>query len=184
MNDARIISYLWLALGIYWVISAIGSKKNDYQQRGWSRWPGIRILFIAAVAIALVQVHPNRWLMFQNPAVSHAGVALCAAGIAFAIWARTTLGANWSPVPSIKREHELVTTGAYRFVRHPIYAGIWVALVGSALAESRAWLFGLALATAFFAYRVKVEEGLMMRQFPAEYAAYMKRTKAVIPFVL
>jgi protein-S-isoprenylcysteine O-methyltransferase Ste14 len=182
MDSGRLIGDLWLLLLLYWLVSSIRGKKTAYRAGSPFWWVAGRIAVVVAI-IAILHTPLARGALLANPAVRGAGVLLCAAGIALAIWARTTLGRNWSPVPSIKQEHELVITGAYRFVRHPIYTGMWFALFGSAMAGPPAWLAGLAFASVIFAFRVRREEGLMMRQFPAEYPAYMKRTKAVIPFV-
>jgi protein-S-isoprenylcysteine O-methyltransferase Ste14 len=179
----RIVTILWLALILYWLVSAGRTKKTAHRPGRWPAWAGSRILIVALVIFAL----EFRWKpgpISAAPALRVFGVLLCAAGIAFAIWARATLGANWSPVPSIKHEHELVTTGPYRFVRHPIYSGMWFALLGSAFAVSLAWFAGLAVASLIFAYRIRVEERLMLRQFPADYPAYRRRTKALIPLLL
>jgi protein-S-isoprenylcysteine O-methyltransferase Ste14 len=179
----RIIAILWIALIVYWLVSAKRTKKTAYRAGRWSAWAGSRIVLIAILIIALA----SRWKLHPIsaiPAVRVFGILLCAAAVAFAIWARGAIGANWSPVPSIKQEHELVTAGPYRFVRHPIYTGMWFAMLGSAFAASLAWLAGLAVASVIFAYRIRIEERLMMRQFPAAYPAYRRRTKAIIPFVL
>ena len=85
---------------------------------------------------------------------------------------------------SLREGHELVTTGPYAYVRHPIYTGILLAFMGSTLVQ---WFPGILLLVAFFAYFVyaaKVEERSMMRQFPNEYAAYIKRTKMLVPFLV
>ncbi|HUI40249.1 MAG TPA: isoprenylcysteine carboxylmethyltransferase family protein, partial [Methanothrix sp.] len=112
------------------------------------------------------------------------GVVLCAAGITFAIWARYILGTNWSRNPEIKVGHELVTAGPYRFVRHPIYTGIILAILGSSLVDGRLRdLVLLAMVTLAFFMRSRIEERLMMRQFPEAYSEYKKNVKSLIPFV-
>jgi protein-S-isoprenylcysteine O-methyltransferase Ste14 len=183
MIYGRIIVLLWLAFIVYWLVSARRTKQTAYRPGRWAGWAGSRILLIAVLILAL-QLRWKHWLISASPAFRVFGILLCAAGIAFAIWARRKLGANWSPVPSIKQEHELVTAGPYRLVRHPIYTGMWFALLGSGFAVSVAWLAGLAVASVIFARRIPIEERLMMRQFPTAYPEYVRRTKAIIPFVL
>jgi len=111
------------------------------------------------------------------------GVILCAAGIAFAIWARRHIGRNWGMPMSLQEDHELVTTGPYARVRHPIYSGMLLAMVGSMLAEGAGWLPPFLIFFVYFIYSAKTEEKLMVQQFPNEYPAYKERTKMLIPFV-
>ncbi len=111
------------------------------------------------------------------------GIILCAAGIAFLVWARQHLGGNWSQTVSVKVEHELVTSGPYRYVRHPMYTGGLIACIGSAIVCGGAFVFLLVILGPLFLWRVGAEDKLMEQQFPNEYPSYKKRTKALIPFV-
>jgi protein-S-isoprenylcysteine O-methyltransferase Ste14 len=111
------------------------------------------------------------------------GTIVCAAGIAFAIWARVHLGRNWSSLPEVKEDHHLVTTGPYHFVRHPIYAGVLAAVLGSILVGGAVWFVVLLFVSIAFTYRMRKEEQLLATEFPGEYPQYRKRTKALIPFV-
>ncbi len=111
------------------------------------------------------------------------GIVLCAAGLGLAVWARVMLGRNWGEPMSLKEGHELVTAGPYCLVRHPIYTGILLAMLGSAVAVGSGWLLILVAVLPYLVYSARTEEGLMMEQFPTEYPKYKKRTKALIPFV-
>ena len=113
------------------------------------------------------------------------GAALTLAGIAFTIWARVLLGGNWSGGVTLKHDHELVIDGPYRWVRHPIYTGLLVALAGTALALGE-WrgLLALAIAAAALWRKLGLEEALMRGQFGDAYAHYAERVPALIPFVL
>jgi protein-S-isoprenylcysteine O-methyltransferase Ste14 len=113
------------------------------------------------------------------------GPALTLAGIAFTIWARVLLGGNWSGNVTLKHGHELVVDGPYRWVRHPIYTGILVALAGTALALGE-WrgVLALAIAAAALWRKLGLEEALMRGQFGDAYARYAERVPALIPFVL
>ena len=113
------------------------------------------------------------------------GLALVVAGLAFALWARLHLAGNWSANVTLKRGHELVADGPYRWVRHPIYTGVLAAVAGTALAigEGRA-LLALALAVAALWRKLTLEEVVMRRQFGDAYVRYAERTRALIPFVL
>ena len=119
----------------------------------------------------------------SDPVVRIAGVLICATGMAFAFWARVHLGRNWGVPMSLREGHELVTTGPYRLVRHPIYAGILLACLGSGLAADNRWFFGFLLFFAYFSYSARVEEAAMMRQFSDQYPEYRRKTRgSILPF--
>lgn len=108
---------------------------------------------------------------------------MCGLGLALAIWARKHLGTNWSREPSVQAGHELVTSGPYRVVRHPIYTGILAAIFGLVLVGGTLWLIMFGGMLLMFVWRVKREEEFMMQLFPQQYPEYKKRTNALIPFV-
>jgi len=195
MNYGLIHRALWLLLVAYWIISAFGNKKTVQRYK-----PGQRLLaFVALVVVywalfyykndSLTQpIHD--WLMQRTipdtDLIGPLSTALCAAGIAFAIWARHTLGRNWNANPGVKEGHELIVNGPYRFVRHPIYTGMLLALFGSLVVGDgriRGLLFFAFIAIGLH-FKSKIEEGLMMQTFPNSYPEYRRRTKAIIPFIL
>jgi protein-S-isoprenylcysteine O-methyltransferase Ste14 len=112
------------------------------------------------------------------------GAALGFAGLAFCLWARVTIAANWSSDVQLKRGHELIVAGPYAHVRHPIYTGLLMMFAGTALAVGE-WRAALAVAVAAAAFWLKLrrEEALMRRQFGEAYAQYASRVPALIPFV-
>jgi protein-S-isoprenylcysteine O-methyltransferase Ste14 len=112
------------------------------------------------------------------------GDILCITSILFAIWARLTLGRNWSGVvATVKDDHELVQSGPYAFVRHPIYTGFLFAMVGTALATGTiASYLAPMVGLVGFLLRIRIEEALMTAQFPNAYPEYKLRTKSLIPF--
>jgi protein-S-isoprenylcysteine O-methyltransferase Ste14 len=113
------------------------------------------------------------------------GITACAAGVALAIWARHTLGKNWSGSPTIKEGHELIESGPYRYVRHPIHTGILLAVARAGLGSGQMKhpnSLGLALVTLWV--KLRIEEALTLRQSPQAYPGYMRRKKALIPFIL
>lgn len=83
-----------------------------------------------------------------------------------------------------KQDPELVTTGPYQYIRHPIYTGILLGTLGSAIDVSTYWLIVFIIFAFYFIYSAVVEEKLMMKQFPQVYPAYKKKTKMLIPFIL
>lgn len=177
----NIIGLLWLFFILYWIVSASSVKKDVYRRGSW--WQ--RTVILVAVIIVFANFIPvwRQPLFPSSAALGTIAVIVTAAGIGFAIWARRHLGANWSSQPSLKEGHELVTSGPYRLVRHPIYTGIIFAFIGTALIDSALWGVILLFVTVMFIRRVYVEDGLMTRQFPDQYPEYKKRTKALIPFV-
>ena len=107
-----------------------------------------------------------------------------ASGLALAVWARVDLGRNWGMPMTQKAEPELVTSGPYRFVRHPIYSGLLAAILGTALATNLIGVIIVAILGAYFYYSATVEEKNLTVTFPAAYPAYRASTKMLIPFVL
>lgn len=179
-----LILAFWLICVVYLIVSAIGVKK-DIQGSLWQR-VGVLLVIIVAFLLPRLPIFQQFSPYFSaplNPVMNSIGVILCAAGIAFVIWSRWHLGKNWSMTPSIKERHELVTSGPYRYVRHPMYTGYLTALLGSAFVGGGSWLLLFVAFCVIFVRRVKVEEELLMRLFPREYPEYRNRTKILIPFV-
>lgn len=181
-----LVVIFWLIFLLYWAVSAVGVKKRVPGKGSRKAWVLSRIvLILTLVALYKLRIFSPLWHsdFFTNGAVRIAGVLLTALGIAFAVWARRHLGRNWSGLATIKIDHELVTSGPYRFVRHPIYTGILVALFGSGLVNGPFWMVVVVAAAFVFAWRIRVEEMYMMELFPDQYPAYRARTKALIPAV-
>ena len=176
------IAALWVIFIIYWWVSAIGNKK--YVASSKRRGLRIRIVFAIVIWLAFLDPHLRYFVMHHvlttNPALRLLGVILCAAGIGFAIWARVHIGRNWGVPMSMREGHELVTTGPYRFVRHPIYSGLLLAMLGSELAVGAWSLVMLVYCGVYFFISAKLEEGTMMQQFPGQYAEYRRRTRGMI----
>ncbi len=118
-----------------------------------------------------------------GPALGWAGVVICAAGFGFATWARVYLGRNWGLPMTVRAEPRLVRGGPYRVVRHPIYTGLVIALIGSALADGSGWFVVMIGALAYFVVCMRVEEADMTALFPDEYPEYAAHTRRLIPHV-
>lgn len=189
MNSLSITSILvvifWVTFFVYWLVSARKAKKNVPSARNvWAGNAGWRLLLILIVIVVINLPYFRGFFDISfTPVIQYIGVVLCGAGIAFAIWARHHLGRNWSSIPTMKVDHELVTSGPYRFVRHPIYTGAIAATLGSTLATGPAWIVITVCVAIMFISRIPVEEKFMMQLFPDTYPAYKARTKALIPFV-
>jgi protein-S-isoprenylcysteine O-methyltransferase Ste14 len=170
----------WAAFWIYWFVAALSMKRGHV---AWSRELRIRTLIVVLVFL-LIRVGAFRHgHVDSNPSRAAIGLVLFALGLGFAIWARVHIGRNWGTPMSRKDDPELVTSGPYRFVRHPIYTGILVASLGTAVALSWAWLIAVALAGVYFIYSATVEERYLTEQFPDAYPAYKRSTKMLIPFL-
>ncbi len=173
------IAIIWVLFWIYWLISATGAKQGSRTRR--ARPPG---LFIVILMFLLLRVFKLGSLAVNSPVLEVVGAILFLAGLGLAVWARIYLGRNWGMPMTQKDEPELVTSGPYRYVRHPIYSGILLAMLGTALAASLYWLVALAVLGIYFIYSATVEEKLLATSFPATYPSYKTKTKMLIPFVL
>ncbi len=170
----------WAAFWIYWLVAAFSTKKGRVP---WSRELRIRAV-IVVLAILLLRLGAFRHDgLNSDPLRAGLGLLLFTLGLGFAIWARLHIGRNWGAPMTKKDEPELVTSGPYRLVRHPIYAGILVASVGTAVALSWLWLIAVALAGVYFVYSATVEERYLTDQFPDTYPMYRRSTKMLVPFV-
>lgn len=185
-----LISALWVVFAVYWAVSAFSAKRTVGARTAWQQ-RAIRLGLIVLIVV-VVRIPAVRHGLFEsaqaqiagNRPIAWVGVALCAVGIGLAIWARAYLGRNWGMPMSRKENPELVTTGPYAFVRHPIYSGILLAMLGSTFGMNAAWAMALIVFGAYFIYSARREEQLMTEQFPEQYPAYARRTKMLLPFVV
>jgi len=173
------ITIAWIIFWVYWLASAFGVKQGRASRR---RIPlnGVTALSV----IVLVRVFRGGSLVVQSPVLGAIGAVVFASGIALAIWARVQLGRNWGMPMTEKAEPELITSGPYRFVRHPIYSGLLLALLGTALVTNLIGLIIVVILGAYFYYSASVEEGNLTAIFPTAYPAYRVTTKMLVPFVL
>jgi protein-S-isoprenylcysteine O-methyltransferase Ste14 len=175
-----VVGAVWAAFWLYWLVAAFSVKRGRV---AWSRELRARVVLAAAV-ILLLRLGVLRHYRVNTAAWRDAlGLALLAVGLALAVWARVHIGRNWGMPMTRKDEPELVTSGPYRLVRHPIYSGILLALVGTAVALSWEWLIAAALAAIYFGYSATVEERYLAAQFPDAYPRYRRSTKMLVPFV-
>ena len=186
MMTQKLILACWIVFLAYWLINAPFTKKT-VERTSLSAFAAYRIPFTlgalllflpASLSPANVLVVPVTLLMKTF------SCGLCVMGLLGAIWSRRTLANNWSSEVVFKERHELVERGPYRFIRHPIYTSLLLMALGTALASGRPiTLVGFLLIIAGLCVKIKQEEELMLRHFPAQYAAYKSRAKALIPFV-
>lgn len=181
----------WAVFIAYWAFSAVGTKRNLSTSAMWHGvWVRIGLAIVVLLIVRAEGANPQFFNLLaahtatlSNPALSIVGVIFSVVGIGFAIWARTHLGRNWGMPMTIKEKPDLVMNGPYRLVRHPIYTGILLAILGSTLVASLWWLVIFFIAGAYFVYSATQEERQMQKEFPERYPAYKARTKMLIPYV-
>lgn len=179
---------LWISWALYWRAQSRGVKTNVWRESVPSRLMHIVPLALAALLLAVgnwpVAVLDRRFVPF-SAALVWTGWLIAAAGLLFAVWARRHLGRNWSGTVTLKLDHELIVTGPYGLVRHPIYTGLLLGYFGSALAVGE-WRGVLAVVIVGLALwrKLKVEERGMRQLFGDAYRRYEDRVSALIPYVL
>jgi protein-S-isoprenylcysteine O-methyltransferase Ste14 len=183
------IGGVWLAWLLYWWQASAGTKKNQRAESLVSRLSHIVPLLLGAVLIATRQGPLPGWLsirLLPPSLLSYAtGVTLLLVGLLLTVWARRHLATNWSGTVTLKQGHELIRTGPYRWVRHPIYSGLLLGFLGTAIArgELRGFL-GLALILAAFVRKLRIEERWMREKFAGDYERYSAEVSALIPLIV
>jgi protein-S-isoprenylcysteine O-methyltransferase Ste14 len=179
---------LWIVFLVYWRIKAADTKTTQRLEPAASRILRVVIFLIAIVLLSTNRI-PLRWLYLQLWPVGLGpfwlGAAVAVAGLLFAVWARVYLGRNWSSEVTIKQDHELITTGPYAVVRHPIYTGILTGFLGTAIALSELRGFiAFILIFVILWLKLRMEEQWMRSQFGETYATYIIQTAALVPYLL
>jgi protein-S-isoprenylcysteine O-methyltransferase Ste14 len=180
MSALRVLVVLaWIGFAAYWILSAFGAKRGSHRTREIP----LRILIAAVVVVALRVLHLGA-VDVHALALGVLGTIIVGCGLGFAVWARVHLGGNWGMPMTLKDQPELVTSGPYRFVRHPIYTGILTAVLGTALVINLIVLILAIILGAYFLYSASIEEKDLTAVFPETYPAYRAHTKMLLPFVL
>jgi protein-S-isoprenylcysteine O-methyltransferase Ste14 len=170
----------WLIFWIYWIITASKAKKSLRPKNKNSK--SMRLLIFIALAY-IILFFPVNLYVITNGILLTIGFLLFLAGVGFAVWARINIGTNWGMPMTTKENPELVTSGPYQYVRHPIYTGVLLALLGSSLVDGIFWLFAFGLLAIYFVNSAIKEEEYLSKEFPKEYPKYMKTTKRIVPFI-
>jgi protein-S-isoprenylcysteine O-methyltransferase Ste14 len=182
----RIALGCWGIVIAFWIVSAFSVKRTRAQQPLPQRWLYLAIIAAAAVLLngSARIVHWNRAIFPHTLLAGIFGDLLVLVGLFIAIWARVTLGGNWSARVTLKEDHELIERGPYRVVRHPIYAGLLLMILGTAVLLGQVGGFVvLGFCSCGFWVKLRQEEVLLTKQLPG-YSEYVGRTKALVPFVL
>ena len=189
-----VIICCWVIFGLYWFISS-SSVKSIQETRGWlaGNWHGIWLLigglflsnlpflakvgdFISSLTILLIP---------SSIVINVVIIVFAVTGLIVALIARRTLAGNWSRAVAFKEDHELITTGLYHYVRHPIYTGVLLMILATALSVGTLSAgIGFVIIVLGLWFKLRAEEELLTKHFPKEYSAYKDRTKALIPYVV
>jgi len=188
MNDSTwlFIECCWTAWVVYWVIMAFATKRTIERGSFIGYRVVVGILLVGSFAAGrILHVSSQSQLWQTTLAFGVVTDIMVVAGAAFTVWARITLGRNWSAEVTFKQDHELIESGPYALARHPIYTGLIVMALGTAINYGRAIGFALLLALCGgLWWKARQEEQIMSRHFPDAYAEYKTRVRAIIPFVL
>lgn len=177
------INSVWLALAAVWLVMWFGMKRAKRIET-----PGEMLQHALPTMLGFWLLFENgwKWLNEKFPPASTTvwltGLLLTVVGIGISIWARLTLGANWSGVVTLKKDHELIRSGLYRWIRHPIYTGILLAVIGTALARGhlRGWL-GFAVLGGNFFFKARREEQFLRQEFGAGFDEHVRQTGMFLP---
>jgi protein-S-isoprenylcysteine O-methyltransferase Ste14 len=180
------IGLCWIAWLIYWVAMAFATK-HTVERKGFVGYRLVAILTVLGCTLVgrLIHASAQAQLWHTTLALGVAADCIVVVGAAFTVWARITLGRNWSAEVTFKQDHELIESGPYALARHPIYTGLIAMGLGTAINYGRAIgaVLFLALCTGLW-WKARQEEQIMTRHFPDAYAAYKARVHAIVPFLL
>jgi len=185
LTPSQVLGASWLLFAGYWGIAALGVKKTTKRQNPSERMR--HIVFMAAGFFLLYQENPywgplNHRFLPDQLWIAWLGSALCAAGVLFAIWARRAIGKDWSAEVQIKEGHQLIRSGPYAHIRHPIYTGLLLATLGTALVigEYRG-LLAVAMFLIGFTRKARKEESFLAGEFGAAFEEHRRRTGFYLP---
>lgn len=184
---STLIPALWFAWIAYWWIASLRTHAVRQQESIASRLSHTLPLVIGIVLLTSPRGMPP-WLALRvlpRTALAYwIGVAVLAAGLAFSIWARRHLAGWWSSWVTLKQDHQLIRSGAYRYARHPIYTGLLLGLLGTAIAQGEVSGFlGVLVMAAALLRKIGIEERFLRQAFPGDYDRYRAEVAALIPFL-
>jgi protein-S-isoprenylcysteine O-methyltransferase Ste14 len=177
--------YCWIAFVVYWFVSALKRKetkrKESWQERMRHSLPLLVAYMLTFAPVAHYGLLGAR-VVPASELVGMTGAMMTAAGVGLAIWARWHLGTNWSSTVSIRADHELIHTGPYRTIRHPIYTGMLLAFAGTALAlgEVRGAIAFVIVLIAFY-FKARKEESFLTQEFGERFAERARQTGMFLP---
>ncbi len=184
------LTLTWLIVLTYWVISALTAKKVQHQEPFFKRV----IKYWLPILIPVLLLGPGDWYghsWLRENFVEHTnlvgiiGLSICVIGAIIACWSRYILGKNWSLSIQKKKNHELIQDGIYSVIRHPIYTGILLLIIGNSIivGDYRAILAIIIVFISLW-FKLLKEEKILIELFGEKYLDYIKHTKALIPYLL
>ncbi len=182
------VKWGWIVFIVFWVLAAFVQKRNARRQTMGSRIMQLAVILLVLAPFALGGGRAGLLYRHLYPnllVVEYLGVFLMLLGFGFAVWARFALGRNWSGMVTVKQDHTLITSGPYAWVRHPIYTGILLALVGTAVTLGTVINMVEVPAVALALWlKLRTEEKFMFETFGEQYSTYRQHVKALIPHVI
>jgi protein-S-isoprenylcysteine O-methyltransferase Ste14 len=175
----------WIIFVLYWILGAIKTRATREKESAASRiaillieGTGYALIFTGSAGIGLLGIR----FMPRTLASAGLGVVLTWSGIGLAIWARYHLAEYWSARITIKEDHQLIRTGPYARLRHPIYSGLVLATIGSALVIDE-WrcVLGVGLVLTGYWFKARKEEAMLSQQFGDAFREHQKHTGFLIP---
>lgn len=180
---SEMASLLWILLMLVWLVLWFGMKRAKKLETPWER-----LQHAVPVTLAFWLLFGNQWKMldtrlFPETQVSlWVGVLVTALGVWISIWARVSLGANWSGMVTLKKDHELIRKGLYRWIRHPIYTGILVAFVGTELVRGHGrGVLGFVILWLSFYFKARREENFLRQEFGEGFEEHARHTGMFLP---
>lgn len=181
-----LVALAFMPVGLYHRLRSHTGEKLDRWQEGVFILIGLRLTALVMFAGGIAWMIDPRWMAWSSLPIPAwlrwlgFAVAVCAGGIW--VWTVHTLGKNLTDTVVTRKEHALVTTGPYRWVRHPFYAACFTGLVGGSLAMA-SWFFLVlgGIAIGFLIARTKIEEDRLVERFGDEYREYRKRVGQFLP---
>jgi protein-S-isoprenylcysteine O-methyltransferase Ste14 len=176
----------WAGWWGYWAVTwgeAKGGKKYQTQRqlRTYVFMLMTGFIFLLSDSETVVR----SWYVLRSPGAADIGAALTALGFILTIWSRRVLKDNWSADVEFKKGQGLVTSGPYALSRHPIYTGLSLMFIGTALVQGTIFSFAaIVLGITSFWIKLKLEEAMMLKHFGEQYSAYQRRVKRLIPYLL
>ena len=177
------LAVCWGAFALTWIAGAVyNDSRAPAAERSRMWFPPTGWVIVGVAWVAVPGTDWNSLTRHLPPWIRILGLAILLAATAFTVWARLALGTMWSGAPTVKQQHQLRTTGAYGVTRHPIYTGMLSMMLGSLLLVGGGrWIVPFPVFLVLLEVKIRVEERLMLAEFPDEYPRYRQRVPRLVP---